>query len=293
MNATIVMKRFFFLAVLFAVTISSVMSQDLIVRQDGETIKAYRTDVGKSTVYYQLEDNDESPILSISKSEVLIIKMQDGTKIVMDEEESKTIAENDVVQNEYVPRLPVESVADPEAIAKAEIGSLIEFYDGSKGVVFYLDGNGHGLAVCLYQFSEYWQNTASWYDCIDVEAIPNEKNKSMQMGLGAVYCDAAIKQCRLEELPAIQWCRSYGSDWYLPSLGELYELLVVSNLAKGTEGPISHILKANGGDTIYDSFYYLSSSEDDNTNVYSIIGSGEMAIVKKYYPYPCRAIRMF
>lgn len=254
MNVEKAMKRLFAVVVLLALSITEAMAQDLIVKQDGVTIKAYRTDIGKSTVYYQLEDNERSPISSISKSEVLIIKMQDGTKIVMNEEESKTIAENDVVQNEYVPRLPVESGADPEAIAKAEIGSLIEFYDGSKGVVFYLDGNGHGLAVCLYHFSEYWQNTGSWYDCIDVEAIPNEKNKSMQMGLGVAYCNAAIKQCRLENLPAIQWCRSFGSDWYLPSLGELYELLVVSNLAKGTGGPISHILKANGGDPIQDSF---------------------------------------
>ena len=87
MNVTNVLKRLSILAVLFAMNISAAMAQDLIVTQNGETIKAFRTDVGKITVYYQLEDNDGSPILSISKSEVLIIKMQDGTKIVMDEEE--------------------------------------------------------------------------------------------------------------------------------------------------------------------------------------------------------------
>lgn len=293
MNVTYVLKRLSILAVLFAMNISAAMAQDLIVTQNGETIKAFRTDVGKITVYYQLEDNDGSPILSISKSEVLIIKMQDGTKIVMDEEEPKAIGENNVFKNEFVPRFPVESVADPEVIAKAEIGSLIEFYDGSKGVVFYLDGSGHGLAVGLYQMTDYWQNTSSWYKCIDIEAIPNVYNASMQMGLGAAYCDSAIKQCKLEEFPVIQWCRSYGSDWYLPSLGELYELLVVSNLKKGTDGPISHKLKANGGDPIQDTFYYLSSSEDDNTNIYSIIGCGEITIVKKYHPYPFLAIRMF
>lgn len=293
MNFKNIMKWLFAAAVLLVLSVTSATAQDLIVKQDGESIKAYRTDIGKASVYYQLEDNDGSPILSLPKSEVLIIKMQDGTKIIIDEVELKVDAENDVVRDEYVPRFLTEPVVDPEAIAKAEIGSLIEFYDGSKGIVFYLDGNGHGLVVSLYQISEYWQNTSSWYDCIDVEAIPNEKSKLMQMGLGAVYCDAAIKQCRLEELPAIRWCRSFGSDWYLPSLGELYELLVVSNLAKGTEGPISRIIKANGGDPIQDYFYYLTCSEDDNTNLYSIIGFGEIAIVKKYYPYSCRAIRMF
>lgn len=164
----------------------SVKGQDLIVTQTGETIKAYRTDVGNNTVYYQLEDNDESPILSISKSEVLIIKMQDGTKIVMDEVVPKTIIENDVVQDEYVPRIPDEPVADPETIAKAEIGSLIEFYDGSKGIVFYLDGNGHGLAVSLNEARELllWQDVSSWRDCVDVEAIPNERKKNYKWVLG-------------------------------------------------------------------------------------------------------------
>lgn len=272
MNVKKAMKRLFAIMVLLVLATTSAMAQDLIVKQDGETIKGYRTDVGKTAVYYRLEDDDETPILSIPKADVLIIKMQDGTKIVMDEKDSKAILENDVARDEYVPRFPVEPVADPEAIANAEIGSLIEFCDGSKGVVFYLDGKGHGLAVSLYQMSDYWQNASSWHDCIDIEAIPNENNTSLQMGLGAAYCDAAIKQCRKEKFPAIQWCRSFGLDWYLPSLGELYELLVVSNLTKGTGGPISYMLKANGGDPIQDTFYYLSSSEDDNTNIYSIMG---------------------
>ncbi|MBQ2176661.1 MAG: hypothetical protein II453_17005, partial [Alphaproteobacteria bacterium] len=39
-----------------------VEAQDLIVKQNGETIKAYRTDVGNNAVYYRLEDDEESPL---------------------------------------------------------------------------------------------------------------------------------------------------------------------------------------------------------------------------------------
>lgn len=297
MNIKKAMKRLFTVVVLLALSITAAMAQDLIVKQDGETIKAYRTDVGKTAVYYRLEDNDETPILSIPKADVLIIKMQDGTKIVMDEEEPKAIAENDVAKNEdeYVPRFPVEPVADPEAIAKAEIGSLIEFYDGSKGVVFYLDGNGHGLAVYLYENKNLmcWQNVSSWRDCVDVGAIPNERKTEIQMGLGAVYSDAAIKQIGLEELPAISGCRTIGSDWYLPSLGELYELMVVTNLSKGRYGPIGKAIKSNGGDSFWSNIAYFSSSEDDNTDVYSVFPTEGVGIVEKYEKHACRAIRMF
>lgn len=273
---------------LLAVTLQ-LSAQDLIVTQNGETIKAYRTDIGEKMVYYQLEDTDEASVLKIQKADVLVIKLQNGEVIYPRE---ATPQQPDIMQSTVI-MPPIEPVAAPEVIASAQIGSLIEFYDGSKGVVFYLDGKGHGLAVNLHQHSSNWQNTTSWFDCVDIEAIPNEKNTAMQMGLGAEYCNAATKQLRLEDLPAIQWCRSFGPDWYLPSLGELNEILVVSNCSKGTEGPISQVLKANGGDPIQDSFYYYSSSEDDNTNIFSIIGLGEIAIVKKYYPYPCLAIRMF
>lgn len=277
--------------VIMVLSVTSAMAQDIIVKQDGETIKAYRTDIGKTTVYYQLEDNDGSLIFSLSKSEVLIIKMQDGTKIVMDEVGSKVNAENDVVREEYVPCFPAEPVADPEIIAKAKIGSLIEFYDGSKGVVFFLDGNGHGLAVYLNEICFCWQKASSWRDCIDIDAIPNESTIVIQMGLGALYCEAAVKQLGIGSFPAINGCRSIGPDWYLPSLGELYELMVVANLSKTKIGPISRVLEEYGGDPLTFS-HYLSCSEADNTDLYSI-QSGEVKNSKKYVKWYWRAIRMF
>lgn len=306
---------------LFVLSVFVVNAQDLIVKQNGETIKAYRTDIGNSAVYYRLEDNEESPLLTISKSDVLIIKMQDGTKIVMDEAESMTkINQPDIESTDYIPIYPSEPVADPEIIAKAEIGSLIEFYDGTKGIVFYLDGNGHGLAVYLYEDRDLmcWQSVFSWGECVDIRGIPNEDismfywyspgtdpyrisirvspeedDTRVQMGLGDVYCNAAIKELGIDELPAIKWCHSIGSGWYLPSFCELYELVVVANLSKGSYGPISKALKKAGGHKLLGTKSYFSSSEDDNTNVFSILPSGGVGIAKKYHNHACRAVRMF
>lgn len=264
-------------------------AQDLIVKQDGETIKAYRTDVGNNAVYYRLEDNDKAPILTINKSDVLIVKLQDGTKINMDDTPTKATTED----TEYIPKFPAEPVADPDQIAKAEIGSLIEFYDGSKGIVFYLDGNGHGLTVYLKSDYFLWQRAIHWYECVDISDIPNERRVEMQLGLGAFYCDAAIKQLGLQELPAIKWCRSIGHDWYLPSLGELYQLLIVANKSKGAAGPISKALKEAGGNGFYNTHLYFSCSEEDDTDVSSIIPISGVSVAKKYDRNYIRAIRMF
>ena len=276
---------------LLAVTLQ-LSGQDLIVTQSGETIKAYRTDIGEKMVYYQLEDTDEASVLKIQKADVLVIKLQNGEVIYTHE---TTPQQLDNMQSTVITP-PTEPVADPEVIASAQIGSLIEFYDGTKGIVFYMDGNGHGLAVYLYEDNDLmcWQEASSWRDCVDIKAIPNEEKTKIQMGLGIVYCDAARKRLGLEKLPAIQWCRSIGPDWYLPSLGELYELLVVANRSEGRKGPISQAIKANGGNSFtYKSSVYLSSSEDDNTKVFSVFSTGAVKNVKKYAPHACRAIRMF
>lgn len=58
-------------------------AQDLIVTQSGETIKAYRTDVGEKMVYYQLEDAEDAPILKIQKADVLVIKLQNGKVVFL------------------------------------------------------------------------------------------------------------------------------------------------------------------------------------------------------------------
>ena len=271
-------------------------AQDLIVKHDGETIKAYQVDVSNSAVFYRLEDSEDAPFFRVSKSNVLIVKMQNGKTIVMDKDDSQIVNDiSDNSDNNYTPSFPSVPVADPEIIARAEIGSLIEFYDGTKGIVFYLDGGGHGLAVYLYAPKDLinWQKASTWRDCVDIDAIPNERRTDMQIGLGAVYCNAAITQIGLEDLPAIKWCKSIGPDWHLPSLGELYQLIVVANSSQSGSGDISRALIEADGNRILSSTFYFTSSEDDNTNVYSVGSTSGIGISKKYTRHSCRAVRMF
>lgn len=56
-------------------------AQDIIVTNDGDAIKAYNLEMAGSSVFYQSKDDKDAPIQKISKADVLIIKMKDGTKI--------------------------------------------------------------------------------------------------------------------------------------------------------------------------------------------------------------------
>lgn len=65
------------------VTVSAfAAAPDLIITQDGESLKVYHLDVSSSdNIYYTLSEESDAPLHKILKKDVLIIKKSDGTKI--------------------------------------------------------------------------------------------------------------------------------------------------------------------------------------------------------------------
>lgn len=173
----------------------------------------------------------------------------------------------------------------------ATIGSLMQFPDGSRGVIFYLDGQGHGLAVSLEQNRLKWEDVDDEEDCRDLSGLKNMSKFDRQciMGLGA---EETAKIIEYRGYPAANWCVSRGTGWYLPSVGELYQLLVVANGENGKDGFISVILSACGG-TPLDGNWYWSSTEENAENVYNITPSGRIATEIKCEKVYTRPIRSF
>ena len=80
-NFNNIMKK---LLVLFtALIISGVVTnaQEIIVKNDGSVINAFRTDYSGQVVYYQTQDSDDAPIFRIKKDDILVIRLADGTAI--------------------------------------------------------------------------------------------------------------------------------------------------------------------------------------------------------------------
>ena len=69
----------------------SVSAQDMIVTNDGESMKVYNVEVSQNAVFYQLENSSEAEIKRMPKTEILIIRKQDGTKIDPNETNEKTL----------------------------------------------------------------------------------------------------------------------------------------------------------------------------------------------------------
>ena len=192
------------------------------------------------------------------------------------------------------------------------IGELKVFPDGSKGIVFYMTTDGHGLAVSLDEVELKWENVKNSHKCRDLALLPNEHNetKYMTFQLGWQNTNAIIQELG-EQALAAAWCVRHGEGWYLPSAGELWYLFNEANevaqpersglkgasLSKARKekvynGPISVALRNAGGRPFTDADYW-SSSENDNDDVYVVESTGDISQSEKPEPELVRAVRAF
>lgn len=199
----------------------------------------------------------------------------------------------------------------PKSSAKG-IGELKVFPDGSKGIVFYMTQDGHGLVVSLDEAGLKWENVKNSHKCRDLALLPNEHNetKYMTFQLGWQNTNAIIQELG-EQALAAAWCVRHGEGWYLPSAGELWYLFNEANevaqpersglkgasLSKARKekvynGPISVALRNAGGRPFTDADYW-SSSENDNDDVYVVESTGDISQSEKPEPELVRAVRAF
>ena len=151
------------------------------------------------------------------------------------------------------------------------------------GVVFWLDSTGqHGL-VCA--FSDI-ATSVEWgcYDD-DLENVPNVQTFP-PVGLGAEIGDGfnntnnILKDC--PSAPAALAARSYGPDWFLPSINELNQMYINKTTLEGVSGFIAF------------SDIYWSSTEYDNFNAwYQFFSNGFQFDNVKDRTNNVRAVRAF
>ena len=75
------MKKVICLAITLFVVTNHINAQDLIVTKDQRFIYAYHLDIGKHGIYFQLDNKKDTLFHHLELSEILIIQLEDGTKI--------------------------------------------------------------------------------------------------------------------------------------------------------------------------------------------------------------------
>lgn len=212
----------------------------------------------------------------------------------------KTPNQNRPARNTSVQTKPQESNQQiaSQALPKG-IGEVKVFPDGSRGCVFYLADDGHGLAVSLDEAVMQWDSSRKKRD---IQPLPNEDRiaKYIPVALGLQNTEAIIQTLGIQNAPAAAWCANHGEDWYLPSAGELWYLFVEANggsqkkINKETinNGPINRAIIRAGGRPLSGDNYW-SSSENDNDDVWKVSGSGSLGQSEKDDEEKVRAVRVF
>ena len=87
------MKTLRFLVVIATMAlIQSVVAQDIIITQEGDAHKVYELEIGASSVFYKAENSENAALQKMDKANILMIKYQDGRKVIMGQEENSAPA---------------------------------------------------------------------------------------------------------------------------------------------------------------------------------------------------------
>jgi hypothetical protein len=89
------MKKILLLVILIS---NYTFGQDMITKNNGEDIKCKVLEVGKEDVKYKKHSNLKGPTYTLSKSEILIIRYENGEK--------------DIFNNNSIPNKPVEKIIE-------------------------------------------------------------------------------------------------------------------------------------------------------------------------------------
>ena len=79
--------KIFGIIVLFWSIAFAASAQDVLITSEGDAHKVFEIEIGGSSIFYKLENKPEAAIQKIDKTQVLMIKYQDGRKVIIGEEE--------------------------------------------------------------------------------------------------------------------------------------------------------------------------------------------------------------
>ena len=293
------MKRFSILLIVFFALTANVMAEcDAILTKLRIQIPCIVVNTTDSAIYYYAYPVEDSTILSLPVDDIAKVYLHEGK--VYDYTKNTTLSIDTIyktpapIAETIVEETAVESLspAIEEVIPEKQsicVGRVYTFEDGSKGVIFYTDGE-HGLVVSMVGTKCSW--CEGNFAKKDIYELPNqcdEGSEKLQLGEGEAF--SQIIHNALHS-PIIIWCYSLGTGWYLPSANELHHLFYYANDAKVRGSIISTALKKNGGQALQKGWYW-SSSECNREEAVNVSEDGDTGTELKKVKNLVRAIRAF
>lgn len=93
------MKKYFLLSMICIFCISAIYSQDLITTKSGEDILAKVLEISQNEIKFKRFDNVEGPVFILNKSDIIIIRYENGTKDIFSVETEDDKKPSDVFKS--------------------------------------------------------------------------------------------------------------------------------------------------------------------------------------------------
>ncbi len=119
------MKKLFFFYILFLISIAS-KSQDIIIKKNGDEIKAKVAEIGVNEIKYKRFDFQDGPVYTISKSEVVLVRYENGLNEIINSGSSNNSSNNTNTTNSYQP-----ITSQPVAVEPEKVSKVIDYIYGS------------------------------------------------------------------------------------------------------------------------------------------------------------------
>jgi hypothetical protein len=171
------MKKLFFYIIGFLL-LNTTYAQDIILKRNGDEIKAKVQEVGITEIKYKKFDNPDGPMYTILKSEVFLIKYENGTKDVFKAEEPVQPAKNQQVETQQ----NAQPVPQPKA-------KLIVYYPNISSLFAYsYDVYADNMFLTKVSYNSYYMTELSPGVHTFSAQSDRQVSISMNMESGNTYC---------------------------------------------------------------------------------------------------------
>ena len=224
-----IMKKGLFVSLFCCVFFCTVSAQDILLKVNGDEINAVVLVVGVDNVEYKSFGDESGQSYSLPKSEIFMIKYENGNKDVFGRKKGQAIKSEvknpsnvgTTTTSASITAVPIDL---PPASKAYKVGDLYN-ENGVKGfVVKATDGGKHGLLMSLESSPKKWLSdkgakfeTNSFYE--------DDGAKNME----AIAQYIAQSDNSWEDFPLFDWARSLGAGWYIPAKDELMDIVLTVN----------------------------------------------------------------
>ena len=181
----------------------------------------------------------------------------------------------------YYSKVEVDAlIANLQSKTEARVGDI-----RAGGVVFWVDpfNKRHGLVCAFSDYSTYVEWGCSGTDLSSVSNVPyNGGNfgSGAEIGDGVSNTNAILQDC--PTAAAALAARSYGPDWFLPSVKELNQMYINKTTLEGVSGF-----------SAFSNYYWSSTENDGNLAWEQYFNDGYQNNGVKYSAGYVRAVRAF